>query len=111
MRTCLYILAIILVITSISCQYAPQSPVARMPQPQAARPTSPPPEGSSASMPDAITSSQAAAADKYSAQAKEDQNEVSKTITISGKEKPPLNVLIRNAHCRSRTFQIRFDAR
>ena len=30
---------------------------------------------------------------------------------ISGKEKPPLNVLIRNAHCRSRTFQIRFDAR
>ncbi|MGO9018877.1 MAG: type II secretion system secretin GspD [Syntrophobacteraceae bacterium] len=84
MRTCLYILAIILVITSISCQYAPQSPVARIPPPAS--------EGSSASMPDAITSSQAAAADKYSAQAKEDQNEVSKKISLSGKEKPPKKV-------------------
>ncbi len=92
MRTCLHILAIILVITSISCQYAPQSPVARVPQPQPVRPTSPAPEGPSASTPDAITSSRVDAADKYAAPAKEEPNEVSKTISISGKEKPPKKV-------------------
>lgn len=83
MRTCQSILAIIVVITSISCQSSPQSPAGRMPQPQVARPTAPP-ESPSASTPDQIDSSKAGAIDKFSAgsQAQEDQGAGSKTVSI-----------------------------
>ena len=90
MRTCRYIIAIILVIISISCQSATQSPVARMPQPQPARPGVQAPEGAPASGPDEIDSSKAGAADKFSTetQAKGDNGAGSKTISLGGKAEP-----------------------
>ena len=85
------ILAIILVIISVSCQSSPQRPVGRMSQPQPAQPTAPAPEGASAAMPGETDSSKAAPADKFSeaTQAKDDQGAVSKTIALGGKAKPP----------------------
>ncbi len=91
MRICQSILAIILVIISVSCQSSPQRPVGRMSQPQPAQPTAPAPEGASAAMPGETDSSKAAPADKFSeaTQAKDDQGAVSKTIALGGKAKPP----------------------
>ncbi len=85
------ILAVILVIISVSCQSSPQRPVGRMSQPQPAQPMAPAPEGASAAMPGEIDSSKAAPADKFSeeTQAKDDQGAVSKTIALGGKTKPP----------------------
>ena len=99
MRTCQSILAIIVVITSISCQSSPQSTVGRMPQPQVARPTTPPPESASVSTPDEIDSSKPAATDKFSAQTqgKEDQGAGSKTISLGAlppKRTPPIKPVI-----------------
>ena len=98
MRTCQYILAIIVVITSISCQSSPQSPVGRRPQPQVTRPTAPP--GSpSASIPDETDSSKAGATDKFSAetQAKENEGAGSKTVSIGAlppQRKSPIKPVI-----------------
>ena len=99
MRTCQSILAIMLVITSISCQSSPQSPVGRMPQPQVARPTAPPPGSPSASTPDEIDSSKAGSRDKFSdeTQAKEDQGAGSKTVSLGAlppQREPPIKPVI-----------------
>jgi general secretion pathway protein D len=93
MRICQSILAVILVIISISCQSSPQSPVGRVSQPQPARPTAVPPEGASAAVPDEIDSSKAASADKFSAetQAREDHGAASKSISLGDKAKPTEN--------------------
>jgi general secretion pathway protein D len=70
-----------------------------MPQPQVARPAAPPPESASASVPDEIDSSRAAATDKFSAetQAKEGQGAGSKTISLGAlppQRKPPIKPVI-----------------
>ncbi|SPJ14578.1 General secretion pathway protein D [Syntrophobacter sp. SbD2] len=89
MRTCQAILAIIVVITSVSCQSSPQNPVGRMAQPQVARPAAPPTGPPSASTPDEIDSSKTAAIDKFSTdtQAKDDQGAGSKGVSLG--ELPP----------------------
>ncbi len=96
MRTCQSIFAISLVIAFVSCQSAPQSPVGRMGQSKPVQPglapTAPAPEGPTASIPDTTNRSEAAAGDKFSTQAKEDQAGVSKTVSIGGREQPKKKV-------------------
>ncbi len=99
MRTCQAILATIVVITSVSCQSSPQSPVGRMAQPQVARPAATPTGSTSASTPDEIDSSNAGANDKFSTgtQAKDDQGAGSKAVSLGAlppQRKSPIKPVI-----------------
>ncbi len=85
MRTCRFIIAIILAISFISCQSAPQSPVRREPQAPTALQYSVP------SIPDqSAPSAEGAYPEKLPAQSQPD--EVSKSVSIGTKTPPPKKV-------------------
>ena len=86
MRTCQSILAIILVIASVSCQSVPQSPIGRAGQSKPAEPSRAP-ESPYASVPGTVEESQPAAGESSTTQAKEGKEGFAKTISIGGQEK------------------------